>query len=207
MHQIKNIVFDLGGVIINIDPPLAFKKFAELAGKPIEEVMDLFSANQLVERHETGVLSDDDFFNEIGLLLGLTHHVDELKAIWGCLLNDIPKERIVLIQQLAERYKVFLLSNTNHIHYVEVENILHNATGVKSFEDLFEKVYLSYQIGLRKPHTPIYEHVLLDSQLIAAETLFIDDNLSNILGAESVGIQTIHIQLPDTILNHLPSYV
>jgi epoxide hydrolase-like predicted phosphatase len=207
MSQIKNIVFDLGGVIINIDPSLTFKKFAELAGKSIEEVMEIFSVNQLVERHETGALSDDAFFNQIGSLFGLNNHVLELKSIWGDLLNDIPRERIDLIQQLSEKYKLFLLSNTNHIHFIEVENILQSATGIKSLDDLFEKVYLSYQIGLRKPHTPIYEHVLVDSKLIPSETLFIDDNLFNILGAASLGIQTIHIQLPETILDHLNRYV
>jgi putative hydrolase of the HAD superfamily len=207
MQNIKNIVFDLGGVIIDIDVPTTFENFALASQKTTDEVTQLFINNLLFERHETGNLSDEAFRIEIIRLLDLPENYEQIDQVWNTLLLAIPVERIELIRLLSKKYRVFLLSNTNHIHYVEVENILHKATGIKSFDDLFEKVYLSYQIGLRKPHAPIYEHVLLDSKLIPAETLFIDDNSDNILGASALGIQTIHIQFPNTILDHLKAYV
>ena len=207
MQNIKNIVFDLGGVIIDIDVPITFENFALASQKTMDEVKQHFINNQLFERHETGDLSDEAFRNEIIRFLNIPENYQQIDHVWNTLLLEIPAERIMLIQELSKKYRVFLLSNTNHIHFVEVENILQRATGIKSFEDLFEKVYLSYQIGMRKPHAPIYEHVLLDSKLIPTETLFIDDNSDNILGASALGIQTIHIQLPNTILDHLKAYV
>lgn len=207
MKSIKNIIFDLGAVIINIDVPLTFLKFAQISNKVPDEVRTIFQQNQLIERHEVGELTDEGFRNEIQKLLNIQATHSEIDAIWNALLLDIPKERIELIQQLAEKYNLYMLSNTNGIHFPIVENILLDATGINTFEKLFKKVYLSHEIQLRKPHLPIYEHVLSTSNLAAHETLFIDDNFDNIQGASKLGIQTIHLQHPYTIVDSLKAYV
>jgi putative hydrolase of the HAD superfamily len=207
MQHIKNIIFDLGGVIIDIDVPVTFKKFAEVSGKSHDEVAHLFKSNLLFERHETCDLTDDQFRNEIRRLLQINLNDKEIDQLWNALLFDIPEQRIDLIMKLNNKFRTFLLSNTNNIHFIEVENILRKSTPINSFQEVFEKVYLSHEVKLRKPHQPIYEFVLNDSKLIPNETLFIDDNADNIAGAASLGIQTIHLQPSNTIIDHLQAYV
>jgi len=200
MKNIKNIIFDLGAVIIDIHVPTSFDAFANLSGKSVEEVVSIFKANELFERHETGHLSDELFRNEIRRLLELPHLSDlDIDTAWNALLLEIPPRRIELLQTLAKKYRLFLLSNTNQIHYEVVEQILHQSVGIKTFEELFEKVYLSHRISLRKPNVDIYHYVLNDAGLKAEESLFIDDNEANILSAQTIDIQTIHLIPPQCI--------
>ena len=207
MENIKNVIFDLGGVIINIDVDVTFEKFASLSGMTIEQVKTIFFDNQLIEKHETNEFSDDQFRTEIKRLLNLDVTDAVIDEIWNSLLFDIPEERIELIHEISNKYRTFLLSNTNNIHFLEMPKILKKSSNIHALDTLFEKLYLSHQIYLRKPHAPIYQFVLDDSNLIAEETLFIDDTLANIKGAALLGINTIHIQAPYTIIDHLQKYV
>ena len=119
---------------------------------------------------------------------------------------DLPPERVELLQKLAVNYRLFLLSNTSSIHITQVNKILEASTGVEKLEDLFETVFLSYEMGLMKPDPRIYQKVLEQAGLKAEETLFLDDNLANIEAASRLGIDTIHVQKPVTILEYLKDY-
>ena len=107
------------------------------------------------------------------------------------------------IQKLKEKYRIFILSNTSFPHILDVNQILEKATGIDDLKKICEKAYYSYDIGLRKPDLAIYEYVLQDSGLKASETLFLDDNYDNIVAAQHVGIHTIHVQKPISILEYL----
>ena len=206
--RIKNIVFDLGDVILNIDVPLASSSFGKLSGREQHEILTLFKEKELFRLFETGLVDEDAFRNTIRELLEFPDWSEEIiDTAWNSLLLDIPPARIELIKELGKNYRLFLLSNTSSIHIKQVNKILHAASGVEKLDDLFEKVYLSYEMGLMKPDPAIYLHVLEESGLIAEETLFLDDNADNIAAASKLGIDTILVQKPVTILDYLKDYV
>ncbi|MCF0053472.1 HAD family phosphatase [Dyadobacter sp. LJ53] len=205
--KIKNIIFDLGDVILNIDVPVASKSFAELSGREQAEILELFSKNALFRQFETGELDEAGFRNYVRKILDFSDLSDEaIDTAWNSLLLDLPPERVELLQNLAKNYRLFLLSNTSSIHITQVNKILEASTGIKRLDDLFETVFLSYEMGLMKPDPKIYQKVLEQAGLEAAETLFLDDNLANIEAASKLGIDTIHVQKPVTILEYLKDY-
>ena len=206
--RIKNIIFDLGDVILNIDVPVTSRSFGKLSGKEEQEIVTLFKEKELFRLFETGILDEDAFRNLVRELLEYPDWTTEIiDMAWNSLLLDIPPARIELIKELKKEYRLFLLSNTSSIHIKQVNKILHAASGVEKLDDLFEKVYLSYEMGLMKPDPAIYLRVLEESGLLAEETLFLDDNADNIKAASNLGIETILVQKPVTILDYLKDYV
>ncbi|HEV7349841.1 HAD family phosphatase [Telluribacter sp.] len=207
-EKIKNIIFDLGDVIINIDVPLAARSFAQLCGQEETEVLELFKEKELFRQFETGKLDEAAFRTYVREILKQEHWDDAaINKAWNALLLDIPPARIELLQKLKERYRLFLLSNTSSIHIAEVNQILESTTGIPRLDGLFEKLFLSYEMGLMKPDPEIYHQVLLEAGIRAEETLFLDDNADNIRAAAEIGIHTIHVQKPTTILDYLKDYV
>jgi glucose-1-phosphatase len=199
---IKNIIFDLGAVIINIDFQYTFEAFAKLCNTDILTLIKKFRDLRIFERYEVGEFDDEQFRNFIRKELNPELSDAGIDKAWNALLLDIPLKRIELLKKLSKSFRLFLLSNTNNIHIVEVNKILHETSRLNKLDLLFEKVYYSYDIRLAKPDVKIYEHVLQENNLIAAETLFIDDNLDNIKGAEKAGLRTLHIVLPQSITDH-----
>lgn len=192
-NTIKNIVFDLGNVIINIDFDLTYKAFSELSDKSLGEVYQIFEKLDLWDKYEKGLLSNSEFIFTIKNALEIKKSDDLIIEAWNALLLDIPKRRIDKMKELANRYRLFILSNTSYIHIIEVNKILNKSRGIDDLKNLVEKVYYSYEIGMRKPNSDIYDYVLGDANLKAEETLFLDDNLDNIIGAKNIGIHTIHV--------------
>ena len=206
--KIKNIIFDLGDVILNIDVPVASLSFAQLSGKEQHEIISLFKEKDIFRQFETGKLDEKGFRDYIRELLVFPDWTDEMIDVaWNSLLLDLPPERVELLKKLRENYRLFLLSNTSSIHITQVNKILEAATGIEKLDDLFDKVYYSYDMGLMKPDPAIYLQVLKEQGLEAEETLFLDDNADNIAAASKLGIDTIHVQKPVTILDYLKDYV
>lgn len=201
--SIKNIIFDLGGVIINIDFQYTYEAFARLAGTDILTILKKFDELKVFLRYETGELDDAAFRDLIRKEIkpSLTDH--QIDNAWNALLLDIPQERIRLIESLKGKYRLFLLSNTNPVHIRKVNEILYQSAGVKQIDDLFEKAFYSYDLGLAKPGEEIYRVVLKEKSLHPEETLFIDDNGDNIRGAITAGLNTIQVRTPETILELL----
>jgi epoxide hydrolase-like predicted phosphatase len=206
--RIKNIIFDLGDVIINIDVPLAAKSFAELTRKPHEEITRLFKDHEVFGLFETGKIDEPGFRNLIRSVIEESHWDDAIiDRAWNSLLLDIPKERIEMLKTLGGKYRLFLLSNTSSIHITEVNEILRREHGVEKLDLLFEKLFLSYEMGVMKPNPAIYHQLLEDAGILAEETLFLDDNTDNIQSAAAIGIHTIHVQKPVSMLDYLKDYV
>lgn len=200
MQKIKNIIFDLGGIFLNIDFSKTEKAFAEL-GVQFNNLYTQHHASELFELLETGKISPEEFHNAFVEETGLHLTYDELKNAWTALLLDFPVERLYWLQEIGNRYKIFLFSNTNKIHYDVFTETFRQQTGFEDFNKLFEKAYYSHEIGLRKPYVESYLHILNEQQLNAAETLFVDDTLKNIEGAKQAGLQTIHLAPPKTVLD------
>lgn len=194
LTNVKNIIFDLGDVIINIDPPRSIAAFAKRTSRQANDTANDFLTHGFFAKYERGELTEEQFYDWIKEALpypfGFQHFADD----WNVLLLDIPPQRLSLLQQLRKKYKLFLLSNTNDTHIRAVNKLLAGQHGTPGgLSAFFDKVYLSYKMGLIKPDPAIYRKVLSDSCLKAEETLFFDDNADNIAAARTTGIQAVQI--------------
>jgi epoxide hydrolase-like predicted phosphatase len=192
---IKNIIFDLGGVIMNIDFKKTEKAFADLGFTDFSQYMTQFHITPFFEEYETGKINNAAFVKGIQQIAAAPLTEKEVIQAWNALLLDFPVERIELLEKLKKKYRIFLLSNTNALHYEAFQHTLYSLTG-KKLEDIFEKTYYSHAVNLRKPDAAIYQLVLDENKLNPAETLFIDDTASNFSGAEETGIQIFHLKKP-----------
>ncbi|MEA3317089.1 MAG: HAD family phosphatase [Bacteroidota bacterium] len=192
--EIKNIIFDLGGVILNIDPQKSIEAMKKLGFIKFEESYTLAKQNDLFDNLEKGFITDADFRLKIKENLPKEVSDKQINEAWGMMLLNFPQERIELLKKLKAKYRIFLLSNTNLIHYKIYDKEIYRNYSIH-LSDLFEKAYYSHEIGMRKPDTNFFNHVLSKSKLQAKETLFIDDSLLNIESANSLGINTIHLDL------------
>ena len=199
LSGIQNIIFDLGGVILNIRYQNALEAFQKLSTSQQTIAFSQQKQSRLFDDYETGRISDQAFRE------GLRQHYEieasdaEIDAAWNAMLLDIPAERITLLQALSQKYRLFLLSNTNAIHLVHFTRLVAEGFAIPSLDSLFEKTYYSHLIGQRKPDAPVFEHILNRHQLNRRETLFIDDSIQHIEGARQVGLQTLFLAPPLTI--------
>lgn len=189
MSKIKNIVFDLGGVIINLDITKTIKEFNQFSQVPFESVYTQLEQNPIFDLFDKGQISELDFFNQLTSAVNTKANYSQMVNAWNAMLLDFPTHRLQLLKDLKPKYKLFLLSNTNETHITEFENQLHQTHGYPNLNSFFEKVYYSCRIGMRKPDTEIFKFVLNQNQLIASETIFIDDSPQHVKGAESSGIK------------------
>jgi len=193
-ESIKNIIFDLGNVIINIDPEQTAIEMKKLGFDDFEKSYSLLSQTNLFDSLEKGLIKPAQFHKEINSQLRNAVRSEEIDKAWGAMLLDFPKARIELIQKLKKNYRLFLLSNTNEIHYNQYNDDLINQFGF-GLNSLFEKAYYSFELGMRKPDTNIFEYALKDADLNPSETLFIDDLEKNIDVADRMGINTIWLDI------------
>lgn len=189
--SIKNIFFDLGGVLINLDYPGMFQSFKKVGIDPLPHPSELLFIN----KYEKGQLSTDDFIHEISKFSHSDINPSELIRCWNDLLLDFPLSRYEIVKKLRNQYKVFLISNINELHIEAFEAIFNKQFSGQKPDILFDKIYYSCRIGMRKPEIEIFKYVLKENNLIASETLFIDDVLENIYSAQSLGINTIYLDL------------
>jgi len=201
LEGIDAIIFDLGGVIIDLDFQRSFDQFSVLSGKSSAEIKAGLFDTDILLSYEKGQYDDQQFLHAITQTFGLKASPEEIEEAFLALLLHIPIERVHLLRQLSKDYRLFLLSNTSAIHYREVNKILLRDTGCEDLTHLFETVFLSFEMGLLKPGKEIYEAVLQQAQLNPATTLFLDDNASNLKGASSVGIQTALVTPEQSILS------
>ncbi|HZY80695.1 MAG TPA: HAD family phosphatase [Cyclobacteriaceae bacterium] len=199
--RIKNIIFDLGGVILNLSVDSTLRKFAELSNLPVDKVIATYHSRPEFLAYEKGEITNDEFRASLRNIFGLTANDLALDECWNAMLGDIPQERIELLRELKSKYRTFLLSNTNAIHLDCFSGIVKKAHDIESLEPLFHKAYYSHLMKMRKPDAEIYQYVLKENNLKASETIFLDDNAANLKGAASVGIQTFHVTHPDLIFS------
>ena len=190
---IKNIIFDWGGVLINIDYKATINSFKSYGIGNFHEHYSQAKQRHLFDNLEIGAISPEEFREGIRAEFGVHISDQYIDDAWGAMLKDIPLERIDLLQKLGKKYRIFLLSNTNKIHEMQIIDKLNDELGFEFFS-LFEKAYLSHWIGMRKPNADIFEYVLSDNNLVASESLFIDDSEQHVDGASALGINSFYLQ-------------
>lgn len=196
---IKHIIFDLGGVLMNIDYMLTEKAFVDLGIIDFPQLYSQLHQTNLFDDWETGKIDETEFISGLQKAAGINLAAADIISAWNAMLLDFPIRRLQILQQLRLHYDLLLLSNTNEWHEAAFNKILYSAHGIPNIGVFFDKVYLSHRVGLRKPSKEIFERVLSDNNLQAEHTLFIDDTPQHIEGAKLLGIQTIHLHKGMTI--------
>lgn len=193
--SLSAIIFDLGGVIVELDYGQTIQALSQLAGFDVSQVYTQQRQTELFTQFETGEIGAAAFRDGLRSHLNFTASDAAIDAAWNALILSFPTQRIELIQTLRQRCPVYLLSNNNELHLARCYGLFESTfgTGLGSLDDQFERAYYSHHMGDRKPNASIYQRVLDEQALDPAHTLFVEDTAHNVEGAKAVGLQTLHI--------------
>ncbi|MDR1004014.1 MAG: HAD family phosphatase [Prevotellaceae bacterium] len=188
-NNIKNLIIDFGGVLIDLDRRRCLDNFTKLGLPDVEVMLNEYHQQDFFLQHEQGVISSAAFRDEIRKRIGRQVSDRQIDDAWNSFLVGIPAYKLDCLLKLRTRYVVYLLSNTNAIHW---QWACRHAFRYKGFraEDFFEHIYLSYEMKLAKPDPAIFRQVLDETGIAPAQTLFIDDSIANCRTAEALGIRT-----------------
>ncbi len=199
--KIKNIIFDLGGVVLDIDEGIIVKELEKM-DISVKELFHSEEFNDVMSKFDTGIYTAPTFRKRMKALIGQEKMTDQrFDAIWNSMILDIPRERIEAIEKVKKHYKIFLMSNSNVIHYDLYVRDLQLRFGYNEFDELFNKSYFSFAEHLEKPDPHFFELILDHEGLLPEETLFIDDTEANVKVAQSLGIHTYHISRDELVRN------
>lgn len=195
LAEVDAILFDLGGVLYSIDPAgfqAALRQLARRYGSS-ERVQSDHDFRTLNHQLERGEIDPESFLRSLAERHFPGASTEELRQVWNRMLAGLYPDRHALIQHLAQSHRLFLLSNTNVLHHN------HFQPQLKSIEPYFERIFYSFELGFRKPEPEIFEHVLQDATLSPERTLFVDDSLTNVDAARSLGLRTRLVERPDEL--------
>ncbi len=186
--MINTIIFDFGDIFINLEKQKQLDAFKQLGLN--EPNADLLEKNDLFEK---GQISELDFI-QCFLKYIPNASIEEIRTAWNTIIGDFPEYRLEFLQKLKHKYKLFLLTNTDEIHISRFEHMV----GVSFYSDFyqcFEKVFYSYEMGMRKPEPAIFTTILNKYDLSARRTLFVDDKIENTNAAASLGLHVWNLQV------------
>jgi putative hydrolase of the HAD superfamily len=200
VENIKNIIFDLGGVFVEINYYDTEKSFVDLGVADFHDIFNQHKASPLFEKLETGNISEDEFYRAFKEKIKIELTNQQIKTAWNAMLGKFYVEHLDWLKDIKNRYKIYLLSNTNVIHYDAVMQIYKEQFGREDFNENFRTAYYSHELKIRKPLPESFKAVVEKEKLLPEETLFIDDTFKNIEGAKQIGLNTIHLQKPEMLL-------
>lgn len=206
-RTVRNFLFDLGGVLLDIDYQRPVDAFARLGYPHFEESYAQETATPLFYELEVGAVDENSFLETVQSWNPQKVSLDAIREAWNSILLDFRVDSLQFLQQVRAQYPTYLLSNTNFIHQAAYEAIYRRQIGPGSLSDCFTKAYYSQEIGRRKPEADAYEYVLKDAGIQAAETLFIDDTYSNIQAAAALGFQTYWLEKGERVETVLNAFV
>jgi len=191
--ETRNIIFDLGGVLLDIDFDLTVKAFTALGLADPEKAFTKNVQSGLFQNFEKGLISPEDFINALSKQMPGATAV-QIRDAWNALLVNFPITRYSFLKSLSSDFDLFVLSNTNAIHEKAFVDIIDDSVGWANFESLFRGIAYSHHLGKRKPELAIFREVLEKYQLDKDETVFIDDTLLHIQSANKLGIRSFHLE-------------
>jgi glucose-1-phosphatase len=192
--RFKNIIFDFGGVIIKIDYLRIAATFQHFGLGDFDKLYSQLHQTTLFDDFEKGVLSPAQFREELRRISGMNLTDAQIDESWNAILINVPEENVAVLRRLKQSHRIFLLSNTNALHEKAFTEIILRDYGNNVLEEVFEKIYFSHHLMLRKPDIEIFQRVLEENNLRAEETLFADDSPQHIEGAKKAGLQTLLIE-------------
>lgn len=192
-NKVKNILFDLGGVILNLDVEKTIKAFDDLGISDVVNSTGHHYTNNKFYDFEKGGISENEFLEFLQKRANKNANVKTIYNAWNAMLLGIPKARVELLQKIRKGYNIFLLSNTNCIHQKKFTADFKLSFGF-SFENLFDNVHYSYEMGMRKPDIQAFEFVIKNNGINPKETLFVDDSIHNVQSAQKTGMSIFHVK-------------
>ena len=206
MKKCKAIIFDLGAVILNINYQNTIDEFTKLGVNNAATFYSKKVQTNLFNQIETGMISSNEFLKVLQKETK-NANINQVEKAWNAMLLDLPEERIQLIEKLKKNnYSIYLLSNTNAIHIDAIKKQLGKRKWL-AFCKLFDKMYLSHELGLRKPDVKIFEYILNEQKLKAEEVFFIDDSPQHIASAKKIGIHCHHLLDDENIITLFPDII
>ncbi|MGF1636942.1 MAG: HAD family hydrolase [Cyclobacteriaceae bacterium] len=204
-QNIRNIIFDLGAVIINLDVQKTIEQFAVITGADIQTIATAYFKAPFFLDYEIGQITDQQFRDAVRKIAN--KHIDDQRIddAWNAMLLDLPAERLEWVRALKPHFRIVVLSNTNAIHIRKFLEIFKEQTPYAHPDEVFDHMYYSHEIHLRKPLKPCFEYVLNHAGFKAEETLLLDDNADNIATAKSLNMHTVHVEankLSQTMLSN-----
>lgn len=188
--EIRNLVFDLGGVLVDLDAQSCKNAFCKIGAKDIVTLWPNKQLEDIVNKANIGQLDTHSFCQEIRHAANISTRDEDIIWAWNQMLGsikDAKKEKLII---LHKKYRIFLLSNTNDIHWNKCAEDLFPMRNYVA-EDYFEKIFLSYEMNLLKPDPSIFEHVILEGDINPLETIFIDDTIENCKIAHQLGFNVL----------------
>ena len=205
MKNCKVIIFDLGGVILNIDYKLTIAAFEKLGLKNADSFYSKKVQDPIFDKIEVGAISPKEFLEQLQKECD-NASIELVENAWNAMLVDLPQSRLDYIKNLKNNYQIFLLSNTNTIHIRALKNKI-GAEKWKAFSSVFDKMYLSHEIGFRKPDKEAFQIILEENKLKPNEVFFIDDSSQHIEAAKKLGISCHYLQKGENIVTLFPDTV
>ncbi len=199
MQPIKNIIFDLGGVLMDIDFKLTHRAFEQLGVPNFGELYNQYHADTFFSDFEKGKIPTGEFFDHIRRICQCGLSNEAIQTAWNALLIGFPADRNEWLFRIREKYAVYLFSNTNILHYQWFAKTFANTTR-KELNSCFVKAYYSHEMGLRKPDPESFQFIIEEQKLNVTETLFIDDTSRNVEAAGELGMQTVHLAAPMSVM-------
>jgi glucose-1-phosphatase len=193
MTPVKNIIFDLGGVLLTLHINLTYEGFAALGVPDFKGLFDSYQGAPFIEQFETGHLTETQFIQAAQQYCRPGTTSLQVITAWNAMLGHFGEEKVLLLRQLSAQYRLFLFSNTNSIHYRLFQQRFSHQTGLPNIDVLFEKAYFSHLFGYRKPQPEGFLTIAAQHNLLPAETLFIDDGAIHIEAARQLGFQCFHV--------------
>ncbi|MCG8380104.1 MAG: HAD-IA family hydrolase, partial [Proteobacteria bacterium] len=189
-------------VIVELNDQLVISGFADKSGLSEIELLDLVTDSPLVHAYEMGKVESTQFYEDACELLSMEITFQEFSEIWNSTIYHLPISKVQLLERLNQTHKVLILSNTNALHKMALDQLVNMISGRDNFDQLSFKAYYSHEVGLRKPDIKIFETVVNEENLNPQMTLFLDDKLENVKAAEKLGIKGIHVENPDQLLTY-----
>ncbi len=188
LSSIKNIIFDLGGVVIDLDRDRCVESFTRIGFPDADKLVDCYHPADFFNDLERGKLTKEEVYDIIREKAQKPISDEDIQRAYGDILVEIPLYKLRLIESLRKRgFKIYALSNINPIVIDKVRELF--AADGKQMEDYFDKAYLSYEVKSLKPDPEIFEILIADSGINPEETLFIDDSDRNIMAGKEFGLQ------------------
>jgi len=188
------VIFDLGGVLLNLDYSRTEEAFKKLGIADFNAIYSQLSQTDLFDQFEIGKVSPFHFVNRLLDQLPQGTNANQVVHAWNAMILDFPKERMDWLEEFGKNKRIFLLSNTNDLHVTAVRASLTKSVGHGELENYFEKAYFSCDMGLRKPNVECFLQVISENNLIPERTLFIDDSPQHLVGATQAGLQTAFLE-------------
>lgn len=201
--RVNTLIFDLGGVLVDLAPERTLTEFAILANRPIAEISAIYTMHPCFYAFETGRIGEEEFRNSVRSIFNLKTSDAEIDRCWNAMLVGIPQEKLVMLTRLKDQFTTHVLSNTNSIHLNYINDVILKGQVLDTY---VHHAYYSHLLGMRKPDREIFEYVLHAHSLIPEQTLFMDDNADNIHAAKALGIDTLLIEHPDRVMDLFKNY-